>query len=55
MKRRKIERTQLPEKFEAAHDDIPYLDIDVGMGIDFRGVDFFFSYKVEALKVTLRE
>ena len=57
MKRRKIERTQLPENFEAAHDDIPYLDVDVGMGIDFGGVDFFFfsSHKVEAPMVTLRE
>ena len=43
LKRRKIERTQLLEKFEAAHDDIPYLDVDVGMGIDFGGDDFFFS------------
>jgi hypothetical protein len=44
LKRRKIERTQLPENFEAAHDDIPYLDVDVGMGIDFGGDDFFLLY-----------
>ena len=57
MKRRKIERTQLPEIFETAN-DIPYLDVDVGMGIDFGGVDFLFSsssHKIEASVVTLRE
>ena len=55
MKRRKIERTQLPEIFEAAHDDIPYLDVDMGMGIDFGGDVFSSSYKVEVPMVTLRE
>jgi hypothetical protein len=46
LKRRKIEQTQLPENFEAAQDDIPYLDhdVDVGMGIDFGGDGFFFSF-----------
>ena len=48
LKRRKIERTQRPEIFEAAHDDIPYLDVDVGMDIDFGGDGFLSSsYKVE--------
>ena len=49
MKRRKIERTQLPEKLEAAHDDIPYLDVDVdvGMGIDFGGDDFFLHTRLK--------
>ena len=43
LKRRKVERTQLPENFEAAHDDIPYLDADLGiMDIDFGG-DFLSS------------
>lgn len=56
MKRRKIEQTQLPENFEAAHDDIPYLDVDMGMGIDFGGDVFSSSsYKVEVPMVTLRE
>ena len=56
LKRRKIEQTQLPEIFEAAHDDIPYLDVDMGMGIDFGGDVFSSSsYKVEVPMVTLRE
>ena len=45
LKRRKIEETQLAENFEAAHDDIPYFDVDVGMGIDFGGDDFFFLFQ----------
>ena len=44
LKRRKIEQTQLPENFEAAHDDIPYLDVDMGMDIKFGGDDFFFFF-----------
>lgn len=56
MKRRKIERTQRPEIFEAAHDDIPYLDVDVGIDIDFGGDGFLSSsYKVEVPMVTRRE
>lgn len=42
LKRRKIERTQLPENFEAAHGDVPYVDVD--MGIDLGGDDFFFLH-----------
>ena len=40
MKRRKIEQAQPSEKFEAVHGDLPYLDVDVDMGIDFGGNDF---------------
>lgn len=41
MKRRKVERTQLPGNFETAHDNPPYLDVDVDMGMDFAGDDLF--------------
>ena len=50
MKRRKIERTQRPENFEAANDDIPYLDGDVGMDIDFGGDGFLFYFIHTRLK-----
>jgi hypothetical protein len=42
LKRQKIERTQLPENSEAAQDNLPYLDVDMDMGMDFGGDDFCF-------------
>lgn len=47
LKRRKTVPTQLPEIFEANHEDPPYFDVDMGIGIDFGGDDFFLHTRLQ--------